>query len=207
MTWIKICGITNLTDAKETADLGVNALGFIFAASPRRVDPPSAREIIGQLPSSVMKVGVFVDEKAAEIRRIAEYCGLDIVQLHGQESPADCRAVALPLIKAIRVRDKMSLEEMERYAFAPILLDAWSRHRAGGTGKTFSWKIALRVRQKKSFILSGGLSPKNVYQAIGLLHPWGVDVCSGVEMAPGKKDLSKMTEFVKEVQKADGATR
>jgi len=206
MTWIKICGMTNLRDAEETAARGVNALGFIFAPSPRRIEAAVAKEIIRRLPSSVMKVGVFVDERVEEVRKIVEDCGLDVVQLHGQESPAYCRELSFPYIKAIRVKDEMSLKEMERYFFAPILLDAWAGDRAGGTGETFSWELALRVR-KRRFILSGGLRPENVTEAITLLHPWGVDVCSGVEMERGKKDLSKVKKFIEEVQRVDGSTR
>lgn len=206
MTWIKICGITNIQDALEAASLGVDALGFIFAPSPRRVEPFVAREIIGHLPESVLKVGVFVNEDLAEVLRIANYCGLDMIQLHGQETPEYCLKVALPVIKAIRVKDNESLKEMEKYPFASILLDAWSPEQAGGTGKTFHWEMAVEARKKINFILSGGLNPGNVRQAVRILRPLGVDVCSGVERSAGKKDLFKMTDFVKEVKKTDEST-
>jgi phosphoribosylanthranilate isomerase len=208
MTWIKICGITNLEDAMRAASLGADALGFIFAPSPRRIDPLMARDIVRHLSSCTWKVGVFVNEELRKVRQIAEDCGLDALQFHGQEPPEYCRQVSLRVIKAVSVRDEESLEEMEKYPFASILLDAWSIDRAGGgTGKTFCWEMALEARKKRNFILSGGLTPMNVYQAIQTLWPVGVDVCSGVEKVLGKKDQFKMTEFIREVKKADGSTR
>ncbi|MBI5968854.1 MAG: phosphoribosylanthranilate isomerase [Deltaproteobacteria bacterium] len=203
MTWVKICGITNLEDALEAHALGVQALGFIFAPSPRRVDPSRARDIICNLPASLMKVGVFVNRKFDEVQRIAEACGLNALQFHGQEPPEYCRQVSLPVIKAIGIKDAESLKEMEKYSFASILLDASAPGQAGGTGKTFAWELALEARKKRNFILSGGLNPLNVYRAIQILSPIGVDVCSGVEKVPRVKDRGKMIEFVKEVRKAD----
>ena len=207
MTWIKICGITNLEDALDAVSLGIDALGFIFAPSPRRVDPLRVREMVCQLSPSIWKVGVFVNEELKTVRRIAEDCGLSALQFHGQESPEYCHQVHLPVIKAIGVRDADSLKEMERYPFASVLLDAWSAGRAGGTGKTFCWEMAREARQQRNFILSGGLNPQNVFPAIRELRPHGVDVCSGVEKILGKKDRGKMTEFVKEVKKAYESTR
>jgi phosphoribosylanthranilate isomerase len=207
MTWIKICGITNIDDALDAVALGVDALGFIFAPSPRRIDDLTARDIIRHLPPSTRKIGVFVNEDLNRVRRIAKDCGLDALQLHGQEPPEYCREILLPVIKAVAVKDVESLKEMESYPFASILLDAVGTDRAGGTGKTFCWEIAREARKKRNFILSGGLNPGNVYQAIQTLWPIGVDVCSGVEKVLGKKDQFKMTEFVREVRKADGSTR
>lgn len=207
MTWIKICGITNVQDALEAASLGVDALGFIFAPSPRRIEPSAARDIIGRLPPSVFKIGVFVDEEISEVRRIADVCGLNGLQFHGQESPEYCQEFPLPVIKTIVVRNIDSLREMEKYSSVSILLDAWSPDQAGGTGKPFGWEMALEARQKRNFILSGGLNPMNVYQAIQMLKPIGVDVCSGVEKTPGEKDGNKMKEFIKEVKRADDSTR
>jgi phosphoribosylanthranilate isomerase len=207
MTFIKICGITNIDDAMEAASLGVDALGFILAPSPRRIHDAAAREIVHHLPFSVWKVGVFVNEELKQMRRIAEDCGLDAVQLHGQEPPEYCRQIPLWVIKAISVRDIRSLEEMERYSCASVLLDTPGTDRAGGSGKTFCWEIALEARKKRNFILSGGLNPVNVYTAIQKLRPIGVDVCSGVEKFPGKKDRPQMIEFVKEVRRADESAR
>ncbi len=207
MTWIKICGITHLEDALDAVSLGVDALGFIFAPSPRRINPLQGQEIVRHLPPSIWKVGVFVNEELKIVRRIAEDCGLNALQFHGQEPPEYCRQAHLPVIKAIGVKDTESLKEMERYPFASILLDAWSADRAGGTGKTFCWEMAREARQQRNFILSGGLNPQNVFSAIRELGPLGVDVCSGVEKIRAKKDRDKMTEFVKEVRKADESTR
>jgi len=207
MTFIKICGITNIDDALEAVSLGVDALGFIFAPSPRRVNDSAAREIIRHLPFSIWKVGVFVNEELKQVRRIAADCGLDAVQLHGQEPLEYCRQIPLWVVKAIGVKDAGSLKEMERYPCASILLDAPGTDRAGGTGKAFCWEIALEARKERNFILSGGLNPMNVYQAVQKVRPIGVDVCSGVEKNPGKKDRSKMIEFVKEVRRADESTR
>lgn len=207
ITWIKICGMTNAEDAMVAASLGVDALGFIFAPSPRRVEPSAAREMIRRLPASVLKVGVFVNEALPEVQRIVAYCGLNMVQFHGQETPEYCRQIPLPVIKAVRVKNMESLQEMEQYPLASILLDAWSPQKAGGTGKPFCWELALEACKKRNFILSGGLNPNNVYQAIRKVRPSGVDVCSGVEKTPGKKESTKMCEFIKEVQKADASTR
>lgn len=207
MTWIKICGITNLQDALQASALEVDALGFIFAPSPRRIHPAAAKEIIGGLPRSVFNIGVFVDEAIPEVRRIADDCGLHGLQFHGQESPEYCQAFSLPVIKTITVRSIDSLRAMEKYSSVSILLDAWSAEMAGGSGKAFCWEWAEEARKKRGFILSGGLNSMNVYQAIKKLRPVGVDVCSGVEQIPGKKDLWKMIDFVKEVKRADGATR
>jgi phosphoribosylanthranilate isomerase len=207
MTWIKICGITNLKDALAAAALEVEALGFIFAPSPRRIAPEAAREIIDCLPPSVCKVGVFVEEEISEVQRIAHFCGLNLIQFHGQEPPDYCREVSLPVIKAIRVKGPESVLEMEKYPFASILLDSYSPDCAGGTGGSFLWEWALGARKKRNFILSGGLTPGNVGRAIHLLRPQGVDSCSGVEWVPGKKDTMKVLDFVKEVRKADSSTR
>ena len=207
MTWIKICGITNLKDAMDAASLGVDALGFLFAPSPRRISPSEAREIIAALPPKAEKVGVFVNENPDEVSRIAGLLGLDALQFHGQESPEYCRRFSQRVIKAMGVKNSESLKELEKYPFVSLLLDAFSEDRAGGTGKTFNWEWAYKFREERNFILSGGLNPGNVYQAIHLLRPMGVDVSSGVEMTPGRKDLHKMMEFVKEVRKADETTR
>jgi len=207
MIWIKICGITNLKDALEASSLGVDALGFLFAPSPRRISCQDAREIITNLPASVMKFGVFVNEEAEVVRKVAEYCGLNGIQFHGQESPEYCRGFSLPVIKAVGVKGQESLRGIDKYPFASILLDSFAPEKPGGSGKTFIWEMALETRKKRNFILSGGLTPWNVAQAVHLLRPQGVDVCSGVERTPGKKDLVKMMEFVKEVKKADETSR
>ena len=203
MTWIKICGITNTEDGLKAASLGVDALGFIFAPSLRRVEPDIAQKIIRALPKTLLKVGVFVNEKLEEVLRVAEYCSLNGLQFHGEESPAYCQKFFLPVIKVIRIKDLESLKDMTKYPHASILLDTYSPVQAGGTGIPLPWEVALKAKEKKKFILSGGLNPGNVGEAIKKVNPWGVDVCSGVETIPGKKDSFKMAEFVKEVKKAD----
>ena len=207
MTWIKICGITNIEDALKAASLGVDALGFIFAPSSRRVEPDVAQKIIRALPKTLLKVGVFVNEERKEVQRVAEYCSLNGLQFHGEESPEYCQNFFHPIFKAIHIKDLESLKDMEKYCDVSILLDTYSPVQAGGTGNPFPWEIALIAKGERDFILSGGLNPLNVREAINKMRPWGVDVCSGVETIPGKKDLSKMAEFVKEVKKADEKTK
>ncbi|MBS3906771.1 MAG: phosphoribosylanthranilate isomerase [Syntrophaceae bacterium] len=204
MTWIKICGITNIEDAKKAASLRVDALGLIFAPSPRRVEPDIAKKIILALPKTLLKVGVFVNEAPEEVQRVAEYCGLNALQFHGEESPEHCQKFFYPVFKAIHIKGLESLKDMGKYHHVSILLDTYSPVQAGGTGNPFSWEIALRAKEKGNFILSGGLNPGNVGEAIKKVRPWGVDVCSGVEKVLGMKDPLKMIDFVKEVRKADG---
>ncbi len=203
MTWIKICGITNLEDARNAVSLGVDALGFVFASSPRRVEPSVAREIIRHLSKTLLKVGVFVNQDFSEVEKIATECGLNALQLHGDEPPEYCERFSFPIIKAIRIKGLESLEEMEKFPQATLLLDTFRPMQAGGTGISFPRAIALKAKEKRAFILSGGLNPGNVREAVQLVKPFGVDVSSGVESMPGKKELSKMVEFVREVKKAD----
>lgn len=207
MTWIKICGITNLEDARRAISCGADALGFIFAPSPRKTDPFKVREIVRHLPPGVFKVGVFVNEDLRVVEQIAGECDLDFLQLHGEESPEYCRQAPLPVVKGIRVKDRESLQMAERYPMAFLLLDSWAPDRAGGTGKTFSWEIAREIRQKRNFILSGGLTAENVAGAIQQLHPMGVDANSGVERMPGVKDPDKLAHFIRKVREADGSSR
>ena len=207
MTWIKICGITNTEDALRAASLEIDALGFVFAPSPRRVDPSTVQEIVQHLPPTVLRVGVFVNQDYSEVEMIVKDCGLTGLQFHGMESLDYCRNFSLPVTKVIRIRDLESLREIDLYPNVSILLDTHDPAKAGGTGKTFPWEIALKAREKKNVILSGGLTPDNVGQAIRKVRPLGVDVSSGVESMLGKKDLSKMVEFVEEVKKADEETR
>ena len=206
MTWIKICGITNLDDGLKAASLGVDALGFIFAPSVRRIKPDVAKKVILALPKTLFKVGVFVDEEEKEVLRVAEYCRLNGLQFHGEESPEYCQKFLHPVFKAIHIRDSESLKDMERYRGLSLLLDTYRPGQAGGTGKPFPWEVAVIAKERRDFILSGGLSPLNVGEAIKKVKPWGVDASSGVESSPGKKDLLRMEEFVKEVRKADETT-
>jgi phosphoribosylanthranilate isomerase len=207
MTWIKICGITNEEDALQAASLEIDAVGFIFAPSPRRVDPSVVEQIVRQLSTPLLKVGVFVNQDLSEVEEIAQRCNLNVLQFHGEEPLGYCQHFSLPVMKAIRIKDSESLRNMDLYPNVPILLDTYHPTKAGGTGNPFPWEIALRAKEKRDFILSGGLTPENVREAIKKVSPLGVDVNSGVERVPGKKDFSKMVEFVKEVKKADEKTR
>lgn len=203
MTWIKICGITNIVDARVAVSLRVDALGFVFAPSPRKVDSYVVRDITERIPESVLKVGVFVNQEISEVERIATLCRLSALQFHGDEPPEYCGRFALPVLKAIRIKSFESLKEMGRFPRALLLLDTFSPAKAGGTGISFPWEIARKAKDKRDFILSGGLNPANVGEAIRYVKPFGVDVSSGVESKPGRKEVSKMEEFVKEVRRAD----
>ncbi|MFZ2087622.1 MAG: phosphoribosylanthranilate isomerase [Desulfobaccales bacterium] len=203
MVRIKICGITNLEDARLAAELGAHALGFIFyPKSPRAVAPEEARDIIRNLPPLVMTVGVFVDEEAELVRETAERAGLDWVQLHGQESPEYCRSLGRRVIKGFRIKDQGSLTVIPEYrdAVQAFLLDTYKTGTAGGTGETFDWTLARQAKDWGPIILAGGLNPANVAQAIHVAQPAAVDVASGVEKQPGKKDPEKMREFFEAVK-------
>lgn len=199
---IKICGITRQADAQFAASLGVDAVGFVLAESPRRMEPHMARQISLSLPPFVRTVGVFVDEDPELVRRIATFCGFDWVQLHGNESPEYCYALDFKLLKAIRVKDRQSIETMAAYkdCVAGFVLDTYVKGQHGGTGKTFDWTLAKEAKQYGPVILSGGLTPEDVRQAIRLVSPHGVDVSSGVESAPGIKDHEKIRRFVAEAR-------
>jgi len=205
MVRIKICGITNLEDALLAAALGADALGFIFhRQSPRQVAPEAVREIIRQLPPLVLSVGVFVDEEAATVQDLAARLGLDWVQLHGAESPEYCRSLGRRVLKGFSIRDEDSLKVLPAYrgAVQAFLLDTYKRGQTGGTGETFDWHLARQARQYGPIVLAGGLTPKNVGQAIQMVQPQAVDVASGVEAAPGKKDPEKLRAFFAEVKGA-----
>ncbi len=203
MVRVKICGITNLEDARLAADLGAHALGFIFyPKSPRSVRPEVARAIIANLPPLIMTVGVFVDEEAGVVRGIAETAGLDWVQLHGQESPDYCCELKRRVIKGFRIKDAHSLSLLPEYqgSVQAFLLDTYKADTAGGTGETFDWALARQASTFGPVILAGGLTPANVAQAIEAARPAAVDVASGVEAAPGKKDPEKLREFFEAIK-------
>lgn len=204
MVRIKICGITNPEDARLASELGADALGFIFhPASPRRVAPEAAREIIRQLPPFVLSVGVFVDEEAELVRDLAARLGLDWVQLHGRESPEYCRSLGLRVVKGFRIETESSLGALAEYrgAVQAFLLDTYKAGQAGGTGETFDWQLARRAQDFGAIVLAGGLTPANVARAIEVARPQAVDVASGVEAAPGKKDPEKLRDFFAAVRR------
>jgi phosphoribosylanthranilate isomerase len=200
MVKIKICGITNLEDALLAAELGADALGFIFyAKSPRKVAPETAREIIAQLPPFVAAVGVFVDEAAALVQELAAQVRLDWVQLHGQESPDYCRNLGRRVIKAFRIQGEDSLPQLADYqgAAQALLLDTYKKGQVGGTGEIFDWHWARKAKKYGPIILAGGLTSDNVARAIATAGPAAVDAASGTEVAPGKKDPAKLRAFFK----------
>ncbi len=198
---VKVCGMTQLADARYAAEQGADAVGFIFySKSPRAVTMKTAREIILQLPPFVDTVGVFVNETSDRVNKIAEYCGLDLVQLHGEESPAFCRKMHRRVIKAFRVKDLQSIKQLEKYAVSGFLLDTYSDDLHGGTGKVFDWNLAHPAKKIGPVILAGGLNPRNIGQAIRQVRPYGVDVCSGVEKEPGIKDSKKVRAFLENIR-------
>jgi phosphoribosylanthranilate isomerase len=183
------------------AELGADLLGFVFADSPRKISPEQARRIIAELPSSVGKVGVFVNSDLGIINDIISYCGLDFAQLHGEETPEYCSAVQAPVIKAWRIKDEHSLTELEPYRECAemFLLDTYVKGAAGGTGQTFDWSMARQAAGIGKVILAGGLTPENVALAIETAGPYGVDVSSGVE-TNGCKDAVKIEAFIKQAR-------
>ena len=203
MVKIKICGITNIDDALHAADRGADALGFVFfEKSPRCISPEQAEEIIAELPPFVTAVGLFVNEAPERIDEIAGYCGLDVLQLHGDESPQECGGHSRRVIKALRVKDADSLASLGEYSVAAILLDAWVAGSYGGTGRRFDWELAARAADSHRIILAGGLSPRNVAEAVRAVQPYGVDVSSGVEADPGRKDPAKVAAFIRRAKMA-----
>lgn len=200
-TKIKICGITNIEDAMAAAGAGVDALGFIFyPKSPRGVDMKTAARIIKELPPFVLSVGVFVNETPEQVNRVTAECGLDRVQLHGTEGPSYCGRVNAKVIKALRVSDIKDVDAIKDYCVSAYLLDAYQEDVHGGTGKTFDWDIAVAAKRFGNIILSGGLTSENVQEAVRRVEPYVVDVCTGVEMKPGKKDPEKMKRFIEKVR-------
>lgn len=203
--WLKICGITNLEDAQMAAQLGADALGFIFAESPRQVKPQTVKEIIAKLPTHVMKVGVFVNEKNDKVAQLAEYCNLTAIQLHGEERPEDCLALdKYQIIKAFRVKEGLK-EEIKPFlkmkCIDKILLDTYVPKKRGGTGKTFAWETVREINWGDvPVIIAGGLTPDNVLEAISIARPFGIDVCSGVEKEPGKKEFTKLQNLMEKMR-------
>jgi phosphoribosylanthranilate isomerase len=203
---VKICGITECEDALTAVGLGAGALGFVFAPSPRRILPEKARCIISAIPPFVKTVGVFVNEEAATIRELINYCGLDLVQLHGDEPPDFCRALMPCTIKAVRIKDDSGPPMCAAYQtnVRALLLDTYVKDKAGGTGKTFDWQLAIKIKEAGiPVILSGGLGPANIEEAVRVVRPYAVDVNSGVEERPGKKSYRMMKELMEKVGRTE----
>lgn len=199
---VKICGMTNLEDALCAAQNGAAAVGFIFyPPSPRCIDPQKAREIIDRLPLHLVKVGVFVNEQLETVRQIFERCRLDMLQLHGDESPEYCRQFPTRLvIKAMELKTDEALARVHHYDAAAILVDARHAGLYGGTGKTANWELARCV--SKPLILSGGLNENNVVAALAQVRPAALDINSGVEVTPGHKDAGKIERIMKLISTA-----
>jgi phosphoribosylanthranilate isomerase len=216
MTWVKICGTTNLEDALTAVEAGADAVGFVFyEKSPRNISVEAAREIVGKLPERVDKIGVFVNETPEKVSTIADEAGLTAVQFHGDEYRKPQEYVvnrtaffclpAIEIIPKLRSGGVFMISEFPN--LAGVLLDSGTREERGGTGKTFAWGEAYSfvsaLGKVHPVVVAGGLTPENVGWAVGFLKPWGVDVASGVEARPGKKDPEKVRAFVKAVRDAD----
>jgi phosphoribosylanthranilate isomerase len=199
---VKICGVTRLEDALLAARLGADALGFNFwPQSSRYLAPEAARAIVDRLPPFVTPVGVFVDQPPEEVRAVAADSGVRMLQLHGDETPAQVAGLPLPVLKAIRVSGPVPLDLLASYEVAAFLLDAPSRG-FGGSGRTFDWELAGDAAERYRVVLAGGLDPENVVAAIRAVRPYAVDVASGVESAPGVKDPARLARFIARAKEA-----
>jgi phosphoribosylanthranilate isomerase len=208
MTRVKICGVADPADARRVADLGAWALGMIFwPGSERACSVDVAEQVGAELQRRLELVGVFVNAPLDELAATADRCNLTMLQLHGDEGPAYCREAArrtgARVMKAVRVRDGAQLADLQRFHTDYHLLDSYSRRTPGGTGETFDWELARRHRATPPVVLSGGLDADNVGRAIEVARPFAVDVASGTEAAPGRKDPAKLTAFVRAVEAVD----
>lgn len=210
-TRVKICGITNWTDARRAFGAGADFLGFNFyPKSPRYISPSQAGKIVKRLPDGVAAVGVFVNETADAVIEIARQLNLDFVQLHGDETPETVAKIAkyVPVIKALRVRKPFRVTQLQQFKCASaFLLDGFDRRARGGTGKTFDWSVARRAKRGRTIFLAGGLTPENVAEARKATVPYALDVCSGVEAKPGKKDGARIEAFMRAVRNGKVRTR
>jgi len=203
MTEIKICGITRLEDALCAAACGADAVGFIFhPASPRYITPERARAIIVRLPEGIAAVGVFVNRKREVVEQTAETCGLNLIQLHGDESPVYCRLFPPQrVIKAVSPGTPEEVRALDAYEVRAFLADARDAGRYGGTGKRSDWEMAIKIREAHPLILAGGLNPGNIEGALAAVAPHAVDINSGCELAPGIKDHDRMRRIVAMIRK------
>jgi phosphoribosylanthranilate isomerase len=193
---VKICGITDVETALLAVEAGADALGFVFAESKRKITPQKAREIILYLPPEIEKVGVFVNERKLVMEEIAEYCGLTMLQLHGEEAPEMCEGFSLPIIKAFGISSEKDIEQAMQYSVSYMLADSPKGVYRGGNGVSFDWSILSKTSlREKKIILAGGLTPENVADAIQTVRPYMVDVSSGVE-SNGVKDVEKIKAFI-----------
>ena len=195
---VKICGITNATDALAAAEAGADALGFMFyEPSPRHVSVESAAAIVRELPPFLVRTGVFVNPSEDLVMRAIAQCGLNLLQFHGEETPEFCTQFGIMSMKAFRIRDAASLTALQTYPTDAWLLDAFTPGKRGGTGETFNWDLAIEAKKLgRPIFLAGGLTSENVADAVRKVSPYAVDVSSGVEMSPGKKDPTKLRSFI-----------
>ena len=205
MVKVKICGITNRDDAQTAVEAGADALGFVmYKKSPRWVEPAVARAIIAELPPFILPIGVFVNEDVGTVRSLVDECGFALAQLHGDESASYCQQLGRPTLKALRLKDRgsfLALAEFQgRAGVRGFLIDAFSEKAYGGTGQTVDWTLAAEVAGTIPILLAGGLTPSNVAEAVQRVRPYGVDVSSGVELTPGKKDREKVQAFLEAVR-------
>jgi phosphoribosylanthranilate isomerase len=199
---VKICGVTRVEDALAAARLGADAIGFNFwPRSKRYLDPAAAAAVVRRLPPHVATFGVFVDPTRAELEAALAASGVGAAQLHGDEPPALCAGLGVPVVKALRIRDRHDLAGLAAYEVRAFLLDSASPG-YGGSGTTFDWSIAAAVARELPVLLAGGLGPENVAEAVQTVRPLGVDVASGVESAPGVKDLAKVETFIRRAKEA-----
>jgi phosphoribosylanthranilate isomerase len=203
MVKVKIEGITSARDAEMAVVAGADILGFVFyPPSPRAVDIPTARDIVRDLPPFISTIGVFVDEPLEYVKKVRDDVDLHAVQLHGNEAPDMVRALGPRTVKAFRVGPGFSPSAIVRYGVSTFLLDAYRKGTPGGTGETFDWGLAVECRSLGRLILAGGLNPENVAEAIAKVHPFAVDVASGVESEPGKKDPARVRDFIHTAKEA-----
>jgi phosphoribosylanthranilate isomerase len=202
---VKICGITNLPDAKAAAEAGADVLGFVFYdKSPRSISCEAATAIIRELPPFVIKAGVFVDAPEDTVLRAIRECGLNLLQFHGEETPDYCLQFGIMSMKAFRIRDAASLQALREYPTEAWLLDAYTPGKLGGTGEAFNWDLAREAQTwGRPIFLAGGLNPENVAEAIRRARPYAVDVSSGVEAAPGRKDAARIKAFIEAAKQTD----
>lgn len=204
MIRVKICGITSREDAWAAIEAGADAVGFIFVkGTPRFIEPEAAAAITAEMPPFVATVGVFIDRTVEDVEKTAASCGLSVAQLSGSELPEECARLRLPFVKAIRIQREDDLAGLSKYKRArAFLLDTYVPGVPGGTGRTFPWEIAAKAAREARIILSGGLTPENIAEAVVQVRPYAVDVCSGVEAFPGRKDHRKVREFIDRAKKA-----
>ena len=204
MTRVKICGITHLADALTAVEAGADALGFVFVPNtPRFVKPDQVAAIVAQLPPFITTVGLFVSKDFTKIKTTVEQCRLDAIQLHADVPPEFCHALDRKVIKVVRVKDESSLSILSDYDVNAFLLDAHVEGKMGGTGQVFDWDLAVKAKIYGRIILAGGLNPDNVAHAVRYVKPYGVDVSSGVESQPGRKDPDNIRKFINTVRSVE----